>query len=74
MYPTVQARPVKHNEGEYFGKMVELFEESLCELERNYRHIYDVTSPGTGADNSDRTAGKEEIGWEMNVSCTVEKE
>ncbi len=30
VYPTVQARPAKHNKEEYFGKM-ELSEEGLCE-------------------------------------------
>ncbi len=39
-----------------FGKMAELFEERLCELVWNYRHIYD--SPHTRTDNSNRTAGK----------------
>ncbi len=41
---------------------------------RNYRHFYDVTSPGTETDNSNRTAGKEEIRREMNVSWTAAKE
>ena len=26
--------------------MAERFEERLCELVRNYKHLYDVTSPG----------------------------
>ncbi len=55
------------NKEEYFGKMAELFKERLCKLVQNYRNIYD-TSPGTGTDNSNRTAWKEEIGQEMNIS------
>ncbi len=69
----VKARPVKHNKEEYFGKMMELFKERLCKMLQDYKHIYDVTCPGTGTDNSNRTAGKEEIGREMNVSWMAEK-
>ncbi len=38
--------------------MAEIIEETLCELVQNYRHIYDVTTPGTGTDNPNRTAGR----------------
>ncbi len=71
---TVQAIPANDNEKEYFERLAELFEERLCELVWNYRHIYDVTSPGTGTDNSNRTAGKEEIRREINVSWMAAKE
>ncbi len=71
---TVQARTVKHNDEQYFGKMAELFEERLCELIWNLRHIYDVTSPDTETYNSNRTAGKEEIRQEMNISQMPRKE
>ncbi len=57
-----------------FWKNRELFEERLCELVRNYGHINDVTSPGTGIGNSNRTAGREEIGRELNVRWTAAKE
>ncbi len=38
-----------------------IFEGRLYELLQNYRHIHNVTSPGTGTDNSNRTAVKKEI-------------
>ncbi len=38
-----------------------IFEGRLHELLQNYRHIHNVTSPGTGTDNSNRTAVKKEI-------------
>ncbi len=46
----------------------------LWQLVQNYRHIYNVSSPGTGTENSNRTAGRKEIGREMNVSWTAAKE
>ncbi len=45
-----------------------------CEVVRNYRHICDVTLPGTGTDDSNKIAGKKEIGQEMNVSWAAAKE
>ncbi len=36
--------------------------------------VYDVTSPGTGTDNSNKTAGKEEIRQEMTVSWMAAEE
>ena len=53
--------------------MAELFEERLCELVRNYCHIFDVSSPGHRDKHLVQNSW-EEIGRELNVPWTVAKE
>jgi len=60
-------RPVKgKNKKKTKTEMVECIEERLCKCVQNYKHIYDVTSPGH-RDRELLQNSWEEIGCELRV-------
>ena len=54
--------------------LAELFEEKLCELVRNYRHLCDVTSPGHRDKQMEIKNSCEETGKQLNISRSAAKE